>query len=360
MVDLSMITFCGDNSVNIAKYMINIIRTFQSKVKYEILIVNNSKSEEILSLLSSCEEKFPESIIIINADYTSGEEAFEIAMNYMSGECFLLLDSNEPLAEDSFRRILFNEETCDEDKAKFIKDKFVYIMQAKDSEQFAYNSDFDYPWLQDYRNEAGSLAMDYFLQDIYVAKKIHELGYKHIFDIGSRLDGYISHLLAMDIKVTMIDIRPLSHYIHNLEFIQGDATDLSNIESNSIPFLTCLHALEHFGLGRYNDPVDYNGWKKALLNYARVIEKNGYLIVSTPIGFYEVVMFNAHRIFDPETIPNFLEGKLQLCEFTAITKENVLSYDFESGKNDREFTFQEVRGYIDAYDCGIYVFKKVK
>ena len=33
--------------------------------------------------------------------------------------------------------------------------------------------------------------------------------------------------------------------------------------------ISCLHALEHFGLGRYNDPLDPNGHLKGFNNISK-------------------------------------------------------------------------------------------
>lgn len=105
----------------------------------------------------------------------------------------------------------------------------------------------------------------YLIQDLWAAAKIFEDGYngKH-YDIGSRVDGFITHLLAFGKKVVLVDIRPLPYYIKNLSFIQADATDLSEFEDNSIFSMSALCSLEHFGLGRYGDPIDPNACFKAI------------------------------------------------------------------------------------------------
>ena len=44
-------------------------------------------------------------------------------------------------------------------------------------------------------------------QDLWAAKLIFKSKVKRHFDIGSRIDGFVAHLLAMEIEVTLIDIR---------------------------------------------------------------------------------------------------------------------------------------------------------
>lgn len=73
------------------------------------------------------------------------------------------------------------------------------------------------------------------------------------YNIGSRLDGFIAHILAMGIPVKMIDIRPFPTEIEGLDTIVDDVTCLRQFEDNSIESLSALCSLEHFGLGRYGD-----------------------------------------------------------------------------------------------------------
>lgn len=97
---------------------------------------------------------------------------------------------------------------------------------------------------------------NYFWQDLWAAKHICKSGLKKHIDIGSRIDGFISHLLVADIEVTMIDVRDFPDRIDNLHTIIDDATYLHNIEENSIDSISALCSLEHFGLGRYGDPIN--------------------------------------------------------------------------------------------------------
>ncbi len=113
-----------------------------------------------------------------------------------------------------------------------------------------------YPILNETGKEAGSLDIHYFLQDIYVARKIIEEKPDVHYDIGSRVDGFIAHLLAGKINVTLLDIRPLTVMVEGLKFMRADAADLSVLKANSLKSISSLHAAEHFGLGRYGDAVD--------------------------------------------------------------------------------------------------------
>ena len=204
------------------------------------------------------------------------------------------------------------------------------------------------PIISDKYKEAGSIDIHYFLQDIYMAKKVMEFGEKDHYDIGSRVDGFISHLLVSDsIKsVTMLDIRPLSVSIPKLNFIQTDATMLDGIPDNSIRSLSSLHAIEHFGLGRYGDPIDPDAWKKVLIAVQKKLARGGRFFLSVPIGVKDKVCFNAHRIFSPETIVNSCT-RLELRSFCYVHQYKVI-----------ESTCRDYLKTGGEFDCGMFIFDK--
>ncbi len=158
------------------------------------------------------------------------------------------------------------------------------------------------PIIGDNHAAAGGIDSHYFLQDIYMAKKILENNPQDHYDIGSRVDGFISHLLCNNIHITMIDIRPLPRKVEGLSFLQGDATNLSRIETESIDSLSSLHAVEHFGLSRYGGDIDTDASMKAMKEMMRVIKKGGYLYFSVPISYKNGIYYNSHRVFKPSYI----------------------------------------------------------
>lgn len=244
---------------------------------------------------------------------------------------------------------------------RFVRNKLNYLDAKKDykfdmqkyknmqsGDEFILDEKNNYPIYFDKYKQAGNLDSHYFLQDIYMARKVIDSNPNHHFDIGSRVEGFISHLLAsgkIDV-VTLLDIRPLSIEISGLEFIQTDATSLENIPDNSIASLSSLHAIEHFGLGRYGDEIDPDAWKKALLSMQRKIAPGGRLFLAVPVGTTEKVCFNAHRIFSPSTIRDTL-SELNLISFAYIHQYKIVESSFED--------FQKNGG---EYDCGLFVFQK--
>lgn len=73
--------------------------------------------------------------------------------------------------------------------------------------------------------------------------------------------------------------------------------------------VSCLHALEHFGLGRYRDTVDYDGWRKGLDGRTEILEPGGTLYLGLPTGEPQRVEFNAHRVFSLPFIRDVLEPR---------------------------------------------------
>jgi SAM-dependent methyltransferase len=145
--------------------------------------------------------------------------------------------------------------------------------------------------------------------------------------------------------VTVIDVRPLSSAVAGLSFVQEDATSLASFADDSHDSLSSLHAVEHFGLGRYGDPVDPDASFKMMRALARVLKPGGRLYFSVPIGV-ERLEFNAHRVFAPRTVVDAF-ASLRLVSFAAVTEGDALR---------DPCTFEEV---ADAYfACGLYEFTK--
>jgi SAM-dependent methyltransferase len=192
--------------------------------------------------------------------------------------------------------------------------------------------------------QAGSVPMHYLLQDIWAARYVRHNNLTHVVDIGSRLDGYIAHLLTF-CSVTYVDIRPLEILVDNLEFVGGNITSLP-FDDGSIPCLSTLHVIEHIGLGRYGDPVDPEGHLKAARELQRVLAPGGTLVLSTVLG-NERLCFDAHRIFDPDTV---------LSMFDSLTLETFSLIDDIGYQVIENATFEAAKHCI--YGCGIFVFKK--
>jgi len=201
-----------------------------------------------------------------------------------------------------------------------------------------------YPCLDDRGSGSQTGRGHYFYQDIWAfARVVEKRPAKHV-DIGSRIDGFSGQLSAF-CEVEYIDIRPVELGLERFNMIQGSLLELPYADQ-SVPILSCLHVIEHVGLGRYGDPVDPEGSYKAVQELVRVLAAGGDLLVGVPVG-RERVAFNAHRIFSPMTILDWFSD-LRLTEFSVVTDDG----DFKR--------FADPKEYLDAdYACGLYLFHRL-
>src|SRR2546425_10497832 len=71
------------------------------------------------------------------------------------------------------------------------------------------------PTLSDKYIASGVASGHYFHQDLWAARWIYRVNPKRHLDVGSRIDGFVSHLLTFR-EVEVIDIRPLQSRIEGL------------------------------------------------------------------------------------------------------------------------------------------------
>ena len=201
-----------------------------------------------------------------------------------------------------------------------------------------------FPVLQDFDADAGQASGHYFFQDLWAARKIFERRPERHIDVGSRIDGFVTHLLTF-MPVTVLDLRPLTSSVPGLNFVRGDATNLAGFADGSVDSISSLSAVEHFGLGRYGDQVDPDGWHKAALALQRVLHPGGRLYFAVPVG-RERLCFNAHRIFSPTRILDAF-GDLKLMSFAAVGDSGQMLAGVGAG----EVASQE-------FACGLFEFTK--
>ena len=137
---------------------------------------------------------------------------------------------------------------------------------------------------------------------------------RHI-DVAGQI-GWVTCLASVT-SVVFIDVRPFLGQVENLESRAGSVLHLP-FADRSVASLSCLHVAEHVGLGRYGDPIDPLGTRKAFAELARVLAAGGQLYFALPVGRPSVA-FNAHRVHDPAMIERWTgEEGLVLREFAAV------------------------------------------
>lgn len=209
-----------------------------------------------------------------------------------------------------------------------------------------------FPCLEDRFTESGSAKGHYFHQDLLVARRIYFNNPSTHVDVGSRVDGFVAHVASFR-SVDVIDIRPLSSTIPNIRFIQADM--MTPINDNLIDYcdsLSCLHALEHFGLGRYGDPVNYDGYILGLNNLHRILKKDGKLYFSVPIG-PQRIEFNAHRVFSVGYLLECFDAKYRIDQFSFVDDQGDLHENAPITDTSVKLNFGCV------YGCGIFEMTKL-
>jgi hypothetical protein len=206
------------------------------------------------------------------------------------------------------------------------------------------------PCLYDWFEEGGSTRNEYFWQDLHVARKISQACPRKHVDIGSRIDGFVAHVASFR-EIEVFDIRPITTKINGIAFKQADLMNPPPSISGYCDSLSCLHALEHFGLGRYGDPIDPLGSVAGLKNMSALLEPGGFFYLSVPIGI-ERVEFNAHRVFDPLKLVHLAkETGLYLQEFVWFEHNEGLVHSTNPDLDMRKLSALR-------YALGIFTFQK--
>lgn len=161
-------------------------------------------------------------------------------------------------------------------------------------------------------------------------------------DISSILS--FSSIVSAFIPIRFYDYRPAQLNLGGLESGQADLLHLP-FDNDSVPSLSCMHTIEHVGLGRYGDPLDPQGDLKAITELKRVLQPGGDLLFVTPVGKPKIA-FNAHRIYSHEQIVEYF-SPLEVKEFSLVPDSGGLLRD----ANPALVAAQD-------YGCGCYWFRK--
>ena len=135
---------------------------------------------------------------------------------------------------------------------------------------------------------------------------------RHV-DISSYV--YFSVIASAFVPIDFYDYRPVALHLSGLSTGAQDLTALT-FADNSIPSLSCMHVIEHIGLGRYGDPLDPRGDLRAARELRRVLAPGGLLLLAVPIG-WPCLCFNAHRIYGYEQVLSMFDG-LVVEEFALL------------------------------------------
>jgi transposase-like protein len=216
---------------------------------------------------------------------------------------------------------------------------------------YVYDVDFSWPCLDEKYVGSGVASGHYFHQDLLVARRIFLADpFKHV-DVGSRVDGFVAHVATFR-TIEVLDIRPLAVRIPNIIFRRFDLMAPDFPLKDYCDSASCLNALEHFGLGRYGDPMNLVGHELGFRNLYKMLQHSGILYLSVPIGS-ERVEFNAHRVFEMETILGMIKNRFRTLNFSYVDDAGLLH------ENVRLNSSKIKSNYGCTYGCGIFELEKI-
>jgi hypothetical protein len=226
----------------------------------------------------------------------------------------------------------------------FLKDYLELRIQLKKNTDFKISNIF--PILNERHSGSGINSGHYFHQDLLIAKKIFEINPKRHIDIGSRTDGFVAHVASFR-NIEVLDIRP-NQFIHsNIKSVQADLMNLTEYQYECTDSISSLHVIEHFGLGRYGDPIDSEGHIKGLDGIYKMLKKGGIFYFSTPIG-PQRIEFNAHRVFSINYLMKYFSKYYILKAFHYVDDNGDLHFDVKLDQNAYHTNFN------CQYGCGIF------
>ena len=220
----------------------------------------------------------------------------------------------------------------------------------RESNSFSFSS--IRPHIYDSTNCTG-FSKHYIYHINWAIRKIHAIKPTTVCDFGSSL-YYITSITSL-CKVVFFDIRPPNLLLDHLYTHKCDIVDVSHIPFESFSFISCLHVLEHIGIGRYGDPLNKNGDLIASKNITNLLQHNGDLLIVVPIASKARLSYNANRIYSFEEVTNQLFPSLELISFSLITDEDFSGIPFTE---DTLSSLQLLPSQNHA--CGCFHFKKLQ
>lgn len=208
-----------------------------------------------------------------------------------------------------------------------------------------------YPLLHERCAQAGQACGHYFHQDLLVARRILQNKPDKHADVGSRVDGFVAHVACFR-KIECFDIRDIESDVPNLKFRRADFMSDDFDLHDYCDSVSSLHAIEHFGLGRYGDKIDANGHLKGLDNIYKMLRSGGKFYFSVPIG-QQRVEFNAHRVFSLKYLVQLLEQRYKIDSFSYVDDRGKLFSQTQLGPD------QIAEDCGCHYGCGIFELTKI-
>jgi SAM-dependent methyltransferase len=200
------------------------------------------------------------------------------------------------------------------------------------------------PMLQD-RTQVMGFDTHYVYHTGWAARILQETTPKEHVDISSSI--MFCSIASAFVKIKHYDYRTPVLTLPGLECGSQDLLQLS-FADNSVDSLSCMHVIEHIGLGRYGDPINAKGDELAAGELTRVLAPGGQLLVVLPLAERARIRYNGHRIYNLKKVKELFPN-LAMIEFSFLN-------DVRSNHFFRNASASDI---IDSdYGCGCFLFKK--
>jgi hypothetical protein len=229
----------------------------------------------------------------------------------------------------------------------FAKDYITFAVRQKEINDHRFRiSVFDiFPCL-DEKSSTASFDRHYIYHTAWAARVLSKTKPKCHIDISSNL--FFCSIVSAFVPIEFYDYRPAQLSLEGLKAGRGDVTSLP-FSSDSVSSLSCMHVIEHIGLGRYGDPIDPSGDIKAVNELKRVLACDGDLLFVVPVGKPRI-QYNAHRIYSFCQVMKMFSD-LHLVEFSLICDDDI------GGPIVSDAT--EAMANQQRYGCGLFWFRKI-
>jgi hypothetical protein len=217
-------------------------------------------------------------------------------------------------------------------------------MSARSNRTIPLRRDEALPCLDD-RSAKTPFDAHYTYHPAWAARAIARIRPRKHVDISSALS--FGTIVSAFVPVDFYDLRPAPLALSNFGSGRADLSRLA-FPDGSISSLSCMHVIEHIGLGRYGEPLDPDGDITAIRELIRVLAPGGDLLVAVPVGRSRIE-FNAHRIYGFQAFREYF-GALELVEFALLP----------DGEAPAGLLVNPPHDLVDAqeYGCGCFWFRK--
>ena len=219
-----------------------------------------------------------------------------------------------------------------EDPLKFNENYRTFLTQMHEYENKKYLTKIQDDKFTEFQFSPLKLDFVYAFQDTLAfdlfSKIVKENNIKDFIDIGSKLSSML--FFARLAKCFYLEVKnpPWSHMTEpflNIKLILGEGQKI-DVPDGRFKLVTSLHALEHFGLGRYGDTIDYAGDIKGIKEFSRVLSSGGHLILSVPYSFNNPrIWFHGERVYSKPVLTEMLKDNNFAIEEEYFISPPILS-----------------------------------